>query len=521
MIVLDEIAYLPDIPRTQARTRGDRPAVLCDGRITTFAQLDCRSNHVAQGLLDLGVTPGSRVCVLTKNCEQFYELFFGVAKARACLAPINIRLAAPEVSQILKDANPVALFVGEGLFDLAEQALQGASSQPRLIALTGERNRFLAFAPWRDSARRDDPALGQLADDDVLQIYTSGTTGQPKGVVLTNRNYQRFLQLSVNIEGFSYETGATVMIVMPLFHVAGLNVSFVGLAHGCRLVLTRDFDAAQVMRTIAAERVAYLFVVPSMLLMLLQAAEPEPSDVSSLRSISYGASPIAESVLLRAKAVFGCEFVQFYGMTESTAVGTHLSPPAHGYPDKLRSCGVAWPGVQVGIRRSDGTPAAPGEVGEIAIRSDTVMKGYWNRPDETAAVLRDGWLLTGDAGFCDGDGFVFIQDRLKDMIVTGGENVYPSEVENAIYGCPGVAEVAVIGVPSDRWGEEVKAMVVTSAGVSVDAASIIEWARAHIAHYKAPKSVDFVAALPRNPSGKVLRRELRKAYWANRGRSVG
>ena len=521
MIDPNKIAYLPDIPRTQAHACGNQTAVLCEGRTTTYAQLDCRSNQVAQGLRDLGVTPGSRICALTKNCEQFYELFFGVAKARACLAPINTRLSAPEVSQILDDAKPVVLFVGEGLFDLAEEALQGASPPPRLIALTGERNRFADFVPWRDAARRDDPALGELADDDVLQIYTSGTTGQPKGVVLTNRNYQRFLELSVDIDGFNYETGATVMIVMPLFHVAGLNVSFVGLAHGCRLLLVRDFDAAQVMHTIEAERVAHIFVVPSMLLMLLEKAELERPDVSSLRTIGYGASPIAESVLLRAKSVFGCGFVQFYGMTESVAVGTHLSPPAHEYPEKLRSCGVPWPGVQIGIRRSDGTWASPGEVGEIAIRSDTLMKAYWNRPDETAAVLRDGWLLTGDAGFCDADGFVFIQDRIKDMIVTGGENVYPSEVENALYGCPGILEVAVIGVPSDRWGEEVKAMVVASAGATVDAGAIIAWAKARVAHYKAPKSVDFVAALPRNPSGKVLRRELRKPYWANRDRSVG
>jgi acyl-CoA synthetase (AMP-forming)/AMP-acid ligase II len=521
VINLNEVAYLPDIPRAQARIRGDQPAIVCEGRTTTFSELDHRSNRVAQALGDLGISPGSRVGVLTKNCEQFCELFFGVVKARACLVPINTRLSAPEVSQILRDAAPVVLFVGEGLFELAEQAVTDASTHPSLIALTGARAGFSDFVAWADGARGDDPELGEQPDDDVLQLYTSGTTGQPKGVVLTNLNYRRFLEMSVQLDGFKYETGATVMNVMPLFHVAGVNVSFLALANGSRLVLVRDFDAAQVVRMIAAERVAYIFVVPSMLLMLLQTRDIQNTNLASLRTVSYGASPIAQSVLARAQSIMRCGFVQFYGMTESLGAGTCLGAAAHEYPDKLRSCGAPSPGVQIDIRRSDGTRANPGEVGEIAIRSETVMKGYWNRPEETAAALRNGWLLTGDAGYQDPDGYVFIQDRIKDMIVSGGENVYPSEVENALYGCPGIAEVAVIGVPSDRWGEEVKAMVVTSAGATVDADAIIAWAKARIAHYKAPKSVDFVAALPRNPSGKVLRRELRKAYWANRDRSIG
>jgi acyl-CoA synthetase (AMP-forming)/AMP-acid ligase II len=516
-----EIAYLADIPGAHARIRGDQPAVICEGRTTTFSELNRRSNQVAQALRDFGARTGSRVCVLTDNCEQFTELFFGTVKARACLVPINTRLSAAEVSRILGDAAPLILFVGEGRFELAERAVEGASPQPRLIALTGTRDGFTKFVTWAGTARPDDPELDQQPDDDVLQLYTSGTTGQPKGVVLTNLNYRRFMEMSVQLDGFDYETGATVMNVMPLFHVAGVNVSLMALAHGCRLVLVRNFDAVQVVRMIAAERVADIFVVPSMLLMLLQTPEIEHTNLASLRTVAYGASPIAESVLLRAKTVLGCRFAQFYGMTESLGVGTCLSAPAHGYPDKLRSCGVPWPGVQIDIRRSDGTQAEPGEVGEIAIRSETVMKGYWNRHEETVAALCDGWLLTGDAGYKDPDGYVFIQDRIKDMIVSGGENVYPSEVENALYGCPGISEVAIIGVPSDRWGEEVKAVVVPSAGATADAAAIIAWAKVRIAPYKAPKSVDFVAALPRNPSGKVLRRELRKAYWASRDRNIG
>jgi acyl-CoA synthetase (AMP-forming)/AMP-acid ligase II len=521
MIDLGAIRRLSDIPRVQASALGDQTAMVHNGHATSFRQLDARANRVAQGLLAAGVRPGDRVCVLTRNTDRFFDLLFGAAKARACLAPINFRLAAPEIAYILRDAGARLLFVGEGFFDAAERVAGEMESPVRLIALTGEPAGWETLETWAAGFPPLDPSLAETDDDDVLQLYTSGTTGHPKGVVLSNRNYRRFLETSSGVDGFDYRSDETLMIVMPLFHVAGVNVSCAGLAHGCRVIVVRDFVPAEALATLRDEAVAHTFIAPAMILMMLQSSAIADGGFPALRTIAYGASPISEEVLTRAKAAFGCGFVQYYGMTESTGGGTYLSPRDHDLGEKLRSCGKPWPDTEVAIMGPALTPLAPREVGEIAIRGDCVMKGYWNRPEATAQAVRNGWLLTGDAGFQDEDGYFYVHDRMKDMIITGGENVYPAEVENAVFGCPGVADVAVIGVPSEIWGEEVKAIVVAAPGAAPDPAAIIAWARERIAGYKAPKSVDFIDALPRNASGKVLRRDLREAYWAGRDRRVG
>jgi acyl-CoA synthetase (AMP-forming)/AMP-acid ligase II len=323
------------------------------------------------------------------------------------------------------------------------------------------------------------------------------------------------------VEGFDYRADETVLILMPLFHVAGTNISFAGLAAGGRLVLMAEFDPPMALANFQRERVAHAFLAPVMINVLLQTPEIAATDFSALRTISYGASPISEAVLKAATERFGCGFIQFYGMTETTGAGTTLSPADHRGA-LMRSCGKAWPTLDVRIADEAGRELGPGEIGEIEIRGAVVMAGYWNRPEATAETIRPaGWLRTGDAGYRDDDGFFFVHDRVKDMIVSGGENVYPAEVENAILGCPGVADAAVIGVPDEKWGEAVKAIVVCAPGAEPDPAAIIAYARERIAGFKAPKSVDFIEVLPRNPSGKVLRRELRKPYWEGHGRLVG
>jgi len=521
MIDLDAIRTLADIPAAQARKRGGAVAVKFGTRETSFAELDARSNRVANALLASGIAPGDRVSVLTKNHDGWYPLFFGTARARACLAPVNCRLAAGEIAFILGDAAPKLLFVGEDFFDLALAAVADLAAPPRLVALYGAHPAFESLDAWLGDAAATAPADEPQLSDDVLQLYTSGTTGRPKGVVLANRNYRRFLEMATEVDGFAYGEDETVMIVMPLFHVAGTNVSFSGLAQGGRLVLVKDFAAADAVRMMTGERVAHAFLAPAMIQMMLQQPGAEAGDYSALRSIAYGASPIAEDVLRRARAVFGCDFVQFYGMTESSGGGSYLSPAAHDLPGKLTSCGQPWPQTEMAILGGDGRPLGDGEIGEIAIRGDIVMKEYWHRPEATAETVVDGWLRTGDVGYRDADGFYFVHDRIKDMIVSGGENVYPAEVESAIMGCPGIADVAVIGVPDDKWGEAVKALVVPAPGAEIEAAAVIGWARERIAAYKAPKSIDIIDALPRNPSGKVLRRELRAPYWEGRDRAVG
>lgn len=521
MIDLDAIRTLADIPAAQARARGDAIAVKFGTRETSFAELDARSNRVANALIASGVVPGDRVSVLSKNHDGWYPLFFGTARARACLAPVNCRLAAGEIAFILGDAAPKLLFVGEDFFDTALAAVAELDNPPRLIALYGGHPAFESLDAWLGDAPATSPADEPHLGDDVLQLYTSGTTGRPKGVVLANKNYRRFLEMATEVDGFAYGEDETVMIVMPLFHVAGTNVSFSGLAQGGRLVLVKDFAAPDAIRMMNEEKVAHAFLAPAMIQMMLQQPEAAAGDYSQLRSIAYGASPIAEDVLRRARTTFGCDFVQFYGMTESSGGGSYLSPAAHDLPGKLTSCGQPWPGTEMAIFDGEGRAMGDGEIGEIAIRGDIVMKQYWNRPEATGETVVDGWLHTGDVGYRDADGFYFVHDRIKDMIVSGGENIYPAEVESAIMGCPGVADVAVIGVPDDKWGEAVKALIVPVPGAAPDPGEVIAWVRERIAAYKTPKSVDFLDALPRNPSGKVLRRELRTPYWEGRDRAVG
>ncbi|MBS0359849.1 MAG: long-chain-fatty-acid--CoA ligase [Proteobacteria bacterium] len=520
----NEFRILSDVPRTHAARRGDHVAIECEGRRLTYADLDRRADQAAGLLAQAGVKPGDRVAWLGRSHEAFFEVFFGAARVRACLAPINTRLAVPEIAFILGDSGADLFFVTAGLLDTARAVVAQVERPIRLIVVGAEAGADLGglerYEALRDAAAPA-PELDQQADDDILQLYTSGTTGLPKGVRLNNANYQAFLDLRTKVEGFDYGPDDTVAIVMPLFHVAGTNISFSGLAAGGRVILLPEFSPGAVLNLVEAERVAHIFLVPAMINMCLQAPEIEGADLSSLKSVAYGASPIGEAVLAKATARFGCGFIQFYGMTESTGAGTFLTPTEH-VPELLRSCGKAWPDMAVRVLTDDGREAEVGEIGEIAIWGGMVMAGYWNRPEATAdTVSPDRWLKTGDAGYRDAAGYIFIHDRVKDMIVSGGENVYPAEVENAIMGCPGVADVAVIGAPDAKWGEAVKAIVVKSPDCDCDPASVIAWARERIAAYKAPKSVDFIDVLPRNASGKVLRRELRKPYWEGHGRMVG
>ncbi|ATQ44148.1 long-chain-fatty-acid--CoA ligase [Caulobacter mirabilis] len=521
MIDHEAVRLLGDIPAAQAKARGGQMALSSGGRSLTYAELEHRARVMAEVLRGLGVQRGDRVAWLGRNSEFYFELFFGLAAVGACLNPVNFRLSPQEIAFILEDSGARLLFITPDQAGLATDALAQLAEAPAVVSIGGAAAGYRSYDVLAATVSDPAPLAPARPEDDLLQLYTSGTTGRPKGVQLTNAAYGEFLKISPQVEGFNYPSGDALLIVMPLFHVAGFNVSLMGLAHGCRVIVLEQFNAGEVLRLIEAEKVAQIFLAPSMIQMMLQAPEIAGADLSSLSTIGYGSSPIGEATLREAQARFGCGFVQFYGMTESAAAGTFLAPSAH-QPDKLLSCGKPWPGVEARIAGLDGRELAVGEVGEIQLRGGTLMKGYMNRPEATAETLIDGgWLRTGDAGYQDAEGFFYVHDRLKDMIVTGGENVYPAEVENAIFGCPGVADVAVIGVPSDRWGEEVRAVVVPAAGAEPDAQAVIAWVRARIAGYKTPKAVDFVEALPRNASGKVLRRELREPYWAGRGRAVG
>ena len=522
--MLDPVAMprLADIPRVQAERIPEKPAFWFEGETTTFGQLDQRANQVANGLVSLGVEPGDRVAYLGKNMAVYYEMLFGCAKSRAAMTGINNRLAPPEMKFILSDSGAKVLFVSAEFYDAAKKIVPECPELKQVIAIDGEAGDWPAYAAWRDSQNADAPGIVPQPDDDVIQLYTSGTTGLPKGVMLTNAGYRSVFEEAGKLAWSAYEEDEVIMNAMPLFHVAGCNIGILATAQGAKTLVLREIDPTVILDLVEEHKVNHTFWVPAVILMLSQMPGVDDRDFSNLKTISYGASPIAEDLLKRAVDLFGAQFTQLYGLTETAGLGTYLPPEAHDAAwGKLRSCGVPYPTAVVRVVDGDGNALPTGEVGEIVIKGGFVMKGYWNRPEASEEALAGGFFHTGDAGYFDEDGFLYIHDRIKDMIVSGGENVYPAEVENAVFGHLDVADVAVIGIPSEKWGEEVKAIVVLKEGSSAKAEDIIAWTKEKIASYKCPKSVDFASALPRNPSGKILRKDLREPFWDGVERRVG
>jgi long-chain acyl-CoA synthetase len=391
-------------------------------------------------------------------------------------------------------------------------------------AVPSDDARAVSFEEWVEGCPTDDPGHVGQPDEVSMQLYTSGTTGLPKGVMLTNAN----LSTAISEAGdtFRIADDTVSLVAMPLFHIGGSGWALCAMSRGGRSVILRDVDPGLLLSLIEREGITEMFVVPAVLMLLLATPAMRSTDFSSLRLIFYGASPISEDVLVRCMAAFGCGFCQVYGMTETTGAITALRPEDHD-PDGprrglLRSAGRAHPSVQLRVVDPDsGRDAELGQVGEVWTRSPYNMAGYWNKVEETAAALNEeGWLHTGDAGYFDAEGYLYLHDRMKDMIVSGGENIYPAEVENILLSHASVADAAVIGVPDDTWGETVKAMVVLAPDATLDAQGIIDHCRQHLAHYKCPTSVEAIEALPRNPSGKILKRELRAPYWAGRERRI-
>jgi len=521
MIDLANVHSAADAFRLYAERTPDAIALIHDGRETTYAELRRRAAQVGNGLITAGITPQSRIGFLGKNSDRYFEVLGGALMRNGVLVAVNTRLAAPEVQYILADAEAEILFVGQDFYAMAAQILPELPKIKTVIAMDGGHGQWPDFDSWRAKQSDADCELPHAPHDDVIQLYTSGTTGHPKGVQNTNENYVSLFAQANGAGWADMKPGGGNLVVMPLFHVAGVNCGMIGLVQGAVNVIMKDVDPAQILTLIERHRIETVFMVPAVILFVLQQPAAATTDFSSLRLVMYGASPIAQDLLERAQKAFGCGFVQLYGLTETLGGATCLPPedhdPARG---KLRSCGKAHPGADIRIFDADGTEMPVGEVGEIVIRSKSVMKGYWNNQAATEKSIRDGWFYSGDAGYRDAEGYFFIHDRVKDMIVSGGENIYPAEVENALFGHPSIADVAVIGVPDEKWGEAVKAIVVLKPGQTGDEQAIREYARTRIAGYKVPKSVDFIEALLRNPSGKILRRELRKPYWEGRTRMV-
>ncbi|BBC30962.1 hypothetical protein SGFS_022560 [Streptomyces graminofaciens] len=497
-----------------ARSHGARTAVIERERRLTYRELHDRVRRIGAGMAEAGIQPGSVVAVLLANSLEHLESWLAVPAYGRVLTTLNTRLAVPELAFMLEDSGAEILIVDAPNLE-AGRRLRERIPGLRQLLFAGDGTCPDDCLPY-ESLMADQGVAPPDLDPDSLAVimYTGGTTAGPKGVMLSHANILSNCKHNFHQDGFQPED--IVLHAPPFFHAAGAQmihtVTWVGGTH----VLLPRFTPTGYAQAVAEHRATVAFLVPTMIHMLLDHLDDHPADFSSLRLVHYGASPMSGKQLRRATKALGCEFIQGYGMTEASPGCTFLSPQDHRralsgeVPERLNSVGHPLPGVQLEIRDADGRPVADGTVGEIWVRGPNIMLGYLNRPEATSQALVDGWYRTGDGGYRDADGYVFLVDRIKDMIITGGENVYSLEVERVLDTHPEVAEVAVIGVPDKRWGERVHAVVVTLTGTGVTEGDLIEHCRKHIAGYKVPKTVELrTEPLPRSGAGKIRKRELR------------
>ncbi|MCU1698546.1 MAG: acyl-CoA synthetase (AMP-forming)/AMP-acid ligase [Mycobacterium sp.] len=499
----------------------DAEAITYLGRTWTWAQWNDRIRRLAGALVERGVGRGDVVAFLDKNHPACLELTLAAASLGAANAIINFRLAADELDYVLNDSGAKLLIVGTDLKPAIDKIRDELGGVEHVIEVTPDGADGDEYEAVLASATPVGRGADVESDDVCIVMYSSGTTGRPKGVLLTQAN---LIAHTVNgQEGFEFDEGDKNMVSMPLFHVGGSSYAQLGIHNGVPSVVTRDVDGAALAGAIlqGANRT---FLVPAVLAKVLESGEDAVKLFGALKTYSYGASPMPLPLLRAAlKAWPNTDFIQAYGLTELCGVISHLLPEAHrdpGKEERLSSAGTLIPNAEVRVVNPDTLEDVPaGEQGELWFRSAQLMKGYHNKPEATAeAITEDGWFRTGDIGRVDEEGYIFVEDRLKDMIITGGENVYSIEVERVLAEHPAVAEVAVIGVPDEKWGEAVKAVVALD-GEATEA-EIIAFAREQLAAYKCPKTVDIVDALPRNPTGKILKKDLRKPHWENAGRKV-
>ncbi len=501
---------VPDFLRNAAVRFPDRLCMVEGDRSLTFAEVDERASRAAAALHGLGLRRGDRVALLACNELEYLEIQLATQRAGMVLVPLNYRLAVPELAFIVADCAPRLLIYGPGLEEAAGQL--GVEHLWHLgpSGAGASYDDAVAAAPARPHDTYVD--AGQAS----AIMYTSGTTGRPKGAVISCGAV--WARCGVMAAEADIRPGDVFVQCLPMFHIAA-HTSYGFIYRGGTVVLAREFDPAGVVELLSRWSATHVLLVPTMINLLTLEPTAVSADLSRLRLVLYGASPIAPEVLRRAIDTFRCGFLQFFGMTETFGVSL-LRPEDHDpvrYPERLGSAGTDTLSLETRIVGPDGTDVAVGAVGEILSRGPTVMDGYWNDPVATAEALADGWMHTGDLGYREADGCLYVADRLKDMIVTGGENVYPREVEDALHEHPAVLEAAVIGVPDDRWGERVHAMVVLCPGAVAEPEELAASCRRQLAGYKVPKSVELVAELPKNATGKILKRVLRERYAVGSG----
>ena len=518
MWVFPEIRTLGQYPDYWARHDPDRMALRTADRVVTFAEFDRAANRVGHWLIDGGSKPGELVGFMGRNSVDFYFALFGCAKTRSGLVIYNWRLSAPELAAQVADSEARSAIVERECAALWDAACALLADPPETVWIDADDT----LEARTSQSPATTPPVDIELEDTAFQLYTSGTTGQPKGVMLAHGGTNN-MRLCEHLEpAYDWARGDSFVNALPNFHLLHIGITLQCLYNGVAIDVVRQFDPATVLQTIGARRPTLLTLTPTMLQMLLDHPAAASTDFSSLRLTLYAGSAISLGLIKRAIAAMPCRFMQFYGSTESGGATSILRPNEHDLNDeaKLQSCGRPLPLIEFRIVDGDGNDVAEGEPGELMVRQPSITKGYWRQPELTAAVIGHGWYRSGDIARRDAEGLYYIVDRAKDMIVSGGENIYSAEIENILSLHPHVAGVAVIGVPDARWGECVKALVIAHAGIVAEEAALIAFCRERLAAYKVPKSIDFVAVFPLVPSGKVSKKDLRAKYWEGVGRAV-
>ena len=514
--------YLTQSVHRNAQIYPNQLATVCQDRSSTWTQLKTRVASLAAGLKAMGIQDNDRLAILSMNSDRYLEYYFAVPWAGACVVPLNIRWSAKENLYSLKDAGARVLFVDDTFMPLVP-ALKEALDHVIYIGdnecpegMVDYEGLIRDNAPMEDSYRHDSDLAGIF--------YTGGTTGFPKGVMLTHISIWTSSISLVPLMEMSNRS--SYLHAAPMFHLADEAVLQAGMLSGATHYFIPSFTPQGVVDTLSTYKITHVVLVPVMIQMTVAYLKANPADLSALEFILYGASPISESALVSAMDTFkGTKFAQGYGQTELSPLATMLGPEYHTttgpYAGKLKSAGRAIGCVEVRISDEEGNTVAQGSVGEIAVRGPNAMVGYWNKPEETATSMRNGWIHTGDAGYMDEEGFVFLVDRVKDMIVSGGENVYSAETENAVENHPAVAQAVVVGIPHEKWGEQVHAEVILHPGQEATEAEIIAECGKHIANYKCPRSVSFrTEPFPLSGAGKILKRDVRAPYWEGQDRMI-
>jgi len=480
----------------------------------TFGELKNRALQLANALFSLGLHKKDTVAFLDYNSVEYIEFHIGLPLAGLIAVPLNFRLVGEELRTIINNALCKALIYRSSFAPVLDEIREDLPSVKYFVCLDGSREHDIGYEELLTKEQSEDfPSPGE--DDPAYILYTSGTTGAPKGATLTHRNMLSAMRGNIVEQEIIPEN--SFLHVASLFHIAPLQILLAFLYQGCTCVVTPQFDPKVTMELIQQECISNIFLVPRMISAISNHPELSQYDLSSLSTIAYGGAPTPPEVLRNFLDRWGPIFLQVYGASEAGLITVlrkheHMINDKDGQPKYLNSCGREIIDVLIKMVNNEGNEVNPGEVGEILVRSEGVMQGYWQLPAETSECIKDGWLHTGDLGILDEDGYLFHVDRKKDMIISGGENIYPAEVENVLHMVPEILEAAVIGVPDEKWGETVKAVVVLKAGHSLSERDIIAFCKRNLAGYKKPTSVDFMRELPRNAAGKILKGVLREKY---------